>query len=99
MDQSMRLQHWYLLGQKRSVRTTMALKLSNQQVTEGDTLAARSCKQAALNIAIAAFNQVMEPFSRAVGEALEAYNAALERARTLADGIVATAQAAFDAWS
>ena len=78
----------------------MAFKLSKQQVTERDTLAAELRKQgAALNVAIAAFNQAIEPFSRAVGEAVEAYNAALERARTLADGIVATAQAAFDAKS
>lgn len=78
----------------------MAFKLSKEQVTERDTVAAEVRKQgAALNIAIAAFNQAIEPFSQAVGEALEAYNAALERARTLADGIVATAQAAFDAKS
>ena len=78
----------------------MAFKLSKQQVTERDILAAELRKQgAALNVAIAAFNQAIEPASRAVGEALEAYNAVLERSRALADGIVATAQAAFDAKS
>jgi hypothetical protein len=78
----------------------MAFKLSKAQLTERDALAAELRKQgAALNIAIVAFNQAMQPPSQAVGESLDAYNAILERAHTLADGIVETAQEAFDAKS
>jgi hypothetical protein len=78
----------------------MAFKISKIQLTERDTLAAElRNKGAALNSAIVGFNQAIEPLSRAVGEALDAYNAILERARTLAGGIVETAQEAFDAKS
>ena len=56
-------------------------------------------KGAALNIAIVAFNQGIEPLSRAVGQALDAYNGMLDRARILAGGIVEAAQEAFDAKS
>ena len=78
----------------------MAFKISKIQLTERDTLAAELRNRvAALNNAIVGFNRAIEPLSRAVGEALDAYNTILERARTLAGGIVETAQEAFDAKS
>jgi hypothetical protein len=78
----------------------MAFKISKTQLTERDILAAElRNKGAALNGAIVGFNQAIEPLSRAVGEALDAYNTILERARTLVGGIVETAQEAFDAKS
>jgi hypothetical protein len=53
----------------------MAFKLSKAQSAERDALAADLRKKAdALNIAIVAFNQAIEPVSPAVGEALEGYN-------------------------
>jgi hypothetical protein len=58
----------------------MAFKISKIQLTERDVLAAElRNKGAALNSAIVGFNQAIEPLSRAVGEALDAYNAILER--------------------
>jgi hypothetical protein len=78
----------------------MAFKISKQQLAERDTLAADLRKKAeALNIAIAAFNQAIEPLSQAVGDALEDYNVILAKARTLADGVTEAAQAEFDAKS
>lgn len=78
----------------------MAFKLSKQQLAERDALAADLRKKAeALNIAIVAFNQAIEPLSKAVGEALGDYNGILERARTLASSITEVAQEAFDAKS
>jgi hypothetical protein len=75
----------------------MAFKISKKQLAERDTLAADLRKQAeALNIAIVAFNQAIEPLSQAVGAALEDYNSILEKARTLADIVIETAQAEFD---
>ena len=54
----------------------MAFKLSKAQLTERDVLAAELRKRgAALNIAIVAFNQAIQPLSQVVGESLEAYNA------------------------
>jgi hypothetical protein len=59
----------------------MAFKISKIQLTERDILAAElRNKGAALNSAVVGFNQAIEPLSRAVGEALDAYNAILERA-------------------
>jgi len=78
----------------------VAFKLSKQQLAERDALAADLRKKAeALNIAIVAFNQAIEPLSKAVGEALEDYNGILERARTLASSITEVAQEAFDSKS
>jgi multidrug efflux pump subunit AcrA (membrane-fusion protein) len=78
----------------------MAFKLSKAQLVERDALAADlRAKAEALNIAIVAFNQTVEPLAQKVGEALDAYNEILERARTLTDRIAETAQAAFDAKS
>jgi hypothetical protein len=53
-------------------------------------------KAAALNTAIIAFNQTIEPLSRPVVEALEDYNAVLEKARGLASGIAEPAHDEFD---
>jgi hypothetical protein len=78
----------------------MAFKLSKAQLAERDALAADLRKKAdALNIAIVAFNQAIEPASQAVGEALEGYNGILEKARTLASSITEPAQEQFDAKS
>ena len=78
----------------------VAFKLSKQQLAERDAFAADLCKKAAaLNIAIVAFNQAVEPLSLAVGEALEDYNGILEKARTLASSVTEAAQAEFDAKS
>jgi hypothetical protein len=78
----------------------VAFQISKQQLAERDALAADLRKNAeALNIAIAAFNQAIEPLSQAVGAALEDYNGILAKARTLADGVTEAAQAEFDAKS
>jgi hypothetical protein len=78
----------------------MAFKLSKAQSAERDALAADLRKKAdALNIAIVAFNQAIEPVSQAVGEALEGYNGILEKARDLASSITERAQEQFDAKS
>jgi outer membrane protein TolC len=78
----------------------MAFRLRKDQLTERDALAADLRKKAeALNIAIAAFNQVIEPVSKAVGEALADYNGTLEKARALASSITEPAQEQFDAKS
>jgi hypothetical protein len=62
-------------------------------VTERAVLAAElRTKGAALNVAIVAFNLAIEPLSRAVGQAQDAYNGTLDRARILAGGIVEAAQ-------
>jgi cell division septum initiation protein DivIVA len=75
----------------------MAFKITKKQLTERAALAADLRKKAeALNIAVAAFNQAIEPLSQAVREALEAYNGILEKARVLADSITEAAQAEFD---
>jgi hypothetical protein len=63
-------------------RPSAAFKLSKQQSAERDVLAADLRETAtALNAAIVAFNQAIEPLSRPVIEALEGYNATLEKAR------------------
>ena len=78
----------------------LAFKLRKDQLAERDALAADLReKAAALNIAIVAFNQAIEPVSQAVGEALEGYNAILEKARALASSITEPAQEQFDAKS
>ena len=78
----------------------MAFKLRKDQLAERDALAADLRKKAeALNIAIAAFNQAIEPVSQAVGEALADYNGTLEKARALASSITEPAQEQFDAKS
>ena len=78
----------------------LAFKLRKDQLAERDALAADLReKAAALNIAIVAFNQAIEPVSQAVGEALEGYNGILEKARALASSITEPAQEQFDAKS
>jgi hypothetical protein len=56
-------------------------------------------KATVLNAAIAAFNQAIEPLSRAVVEAQDDYNATLEKARSLANGVTEAAHDEFDARS
>src|ERR1700686_4391762 len=78
----------------------MAFRLRKDHLTERDALAADLRKKAeALNIAIAAFNQAIEPVSQAVGEALADYNGTLEKARALASSITEPAEEQFDAKS
>jgi hypothetical protein len=75
----------------------MTFKISKQQLAERDALAADLRKKAeALNIAIVAFNQTIQPVSQAVRDALEDYNGILEKARVLADSITEAAQGEFD---
>jgi uncharacterized coiled-coil DUF342 family protein len=78
----------------------LAFKLSKQQLTERNALAADLRKKAeALNIAIVAFNRAIGPLSEAVGKAQEDYNEILEKARTLAGSITEAAQETFEAKS
>lgn len=85
------------LGMKRP---SVAFRLSKQQLAERDALAANLReKTTTLNAAIAAFNQAIEPLSRAVVEALEDYNEILEKARALASGVTEAARDEFDARS
>jgi hypothetical protein len=78
----------------------MAFKLSKQQVAERDALAgALRQKAKQLNIAIDAFNQSVAPLTLTVRKALDDYNEALEKARTLASSVTEAAQAEFDAKS
>jgi hypothetical protein len=78
----------------------MAFKLGKEQLAERDALAADLRKKAeALNIAVVAFNQAIEPLSQAIGEALENYNAILEKARALASSITEPAREKFEAKS
>ena len=85
------------LGMKRQ---PAAFKLSKRQLVERDVLAAGLReKAAALNAAIAAFNQAIEPLSRPVVEALDDYNTILEKARAFAGGVTEAAHDAFDAKS
>jgi cell division septum initiation protein DivIVA len=78
----------------------MAFKLRKDQLAERDALAADLRKKAeALNMAIVAFNQAIEPVSQAVSEALADYNGILEKARALAGSITELAQEQFDAKS
>jgi hypothetical protein len=65
-----------------------------------DALATELCSRArTLNIAIAEFNQQLEPLVRAVEETQTHYNEAMESARTLANEISGPAQEQFDAKS
>jgi cell division septum initiation protein DivIVA len=81
-------------------RRSVAFRLSKQQLAERDALAANLReKTTTLNAAIAAFNQAIEPLSRAVVEALEDYNEILEKARALASGVTEAARDEFDARS
>jgi cell division septum initiation protein DivIVA len=81
-------------------RRSAAFRLSKQQLAERNVLATDLREKAAmLNAAIAAFNQAIEPVSRAVAEALEDYNEILEKARALAGGVAEAAQDEFDARS
>jgi cell division septum initiation protein DivIVA len=78
-------------------RQFAAFKLNKQQLAERDALAADlRDKTKALNAAIAAFNQAIEPLSRAVVEAQDDYNAILEKARALASGVTEAARDEFD---
>jgi hypothetical protein len=81
-------------------RRSVAFRLSKRQLAERNALAANLRKRAAtLNTAIVAFNQAIEPHSRAVVEALEDYNEILEKARALAAGVTEAAHDEFDARS
>jgi hypothetical protein len=81
-------------------RRSVAFRLSKQQQAERDALAAALReKSVRLNAAIAAFNQAIEPVSRAVVEALDDYNEILGKARALAGGVTEAAQDGFDARS
>jgi methyl-accepting chemotaxis protein len=89
--------HTIGVGMKRQ---SVAFKLSKQRLAERDALAADLRERTkALNAAIAAFNQAIEPLSRAVVEAQDDYNAILEKARALASGVTEAARDAFDARS
>jgi hypothetical protein len=71
----------------------LAFKLTRQQLAERDALAADlRNKETALNTAIA-------PFTHPVVEALENYNAILEKVRTLAGSLTTAAHEEFDAKS
>jgi hypothetical protein len=78
----------------------VVFKLSKQQLAERKALAADLRKKAvALNTAIVAFNEAVEPLSQAVGEAQGDYNGILEKARTLTSSVTEVAQQKFDAKS
>jgi hypothetical protein len=78
----------------------VVFKLSKPQLAERKALAADLRKKAvALNTAIVAFNEAVEPLSQAVGEAQGDYNGILEKARTLTSSVTAVAQQKFDAKS
>ena len=77
--------HTIGLGMKRQ---PAAFKLSKRQLAERDVLAdGLREKAAALNAAIAAFNQAIELLSRPVVEALDDYNTILQKARAFAGGV------------
>jgi hypothetical protein len=81
-------------------RQSVAFKLSKQQLAVRDALASSLReKAAALNVVIVAFNQAIEPISRPVVEALDDYNAILEKARALSGGVTEAAHEEFDARS
>ncbi len=78
-------------------RQSVTFKLSKQQLAERDALAADIReKTKALNVAIAAFNQAIEPLAGAVVEAQDDYNAVLAKARALASDVTEAARDAFD---
>jgi hypothetical protein len=71
----------------------MPFKATKEQLARRDVLAAGLRTRAhALSAAIAAFNEQVEPLSRAVAEAQVNYNETLEQARTLASQVCDTAQ-------
>src|SRR3954452_18607674 len=75
----------------------MTFKLSKQQIAERDGLTDDlRHKGETLNTAIIAFNEAVEPLSKALDEAGEDYNGVLERARTLTRTITDAAQEEFD---
>jgi hypothetical protein len=78
----------------------MAFKLSKEQLAKRHTLASDLRDKAlTLNIAIAAFNEGVEPLAKAVTKAQDAYNETLEAARSLADSIAENAREQFEAKS
>jgi hypothetical protein len=78
----------------------LAFRLSKRQLRERDALATSLREKAtALNAAIAAFNQAIEPLCQPVVEAMHHYNAVLEKARALSNGVTEAAHDAFDAKS
>jgi hypothetical protein len=78
----------------------MTFKVGREQLAKRDALAAKLRQKAeTLNTAIATFNQGIEPLSRAVAEAQNAYNETLEAARTLTGNVAEAAQEEFDAKS
>jgi chromosome segregation ATPase len=78
----------------------MAFKASRDQLTRRDALAADLRRNAnELNVAIAEYNEKLDPLVRAVVEAQARYNDTMERARTLASEISDPAQEGFEAKS
>ena len=78
----------------------MAFKASRDQLTRRDALAADLRRNAnELNVAIAEYNEKLDPLVRAVVEAQARYNDTMERARTLTSEISDPAQAGFEAKS
>jgi hypothetical protein len=81
-------------------KQSVAFKLTRKQSADRNLLAVDIREKAvALNAAISAFNQAIEPLSRPVAEALEDYNALLEKARAFANGVTEAARDEFDARS
>jgi hypothetical protein len=75
----------------------MAFRISNEQATRRDVLAAALRERATeLNRAIAAFNRGVEPLTQSLNETLNGYNMALQIARSFTNGIADAAQAEFD---
>jgi hypothetical protein len=75
----------------------MAFRISNEQATRRDVLAAALRERATeLNRAIAAFNRGVEPLTQSLNETLNGYNMALQIARSFTNGIADAAQADFD---
>ena len=78
----------------------MTFKVSKEQLTKRDALAAELRQKAAtLNIAIAEFNKGIEPLVHAAAEAQANYNETLEAARTLTGNVAEAAQEEFEAKS
>ena len=86
-------------GPNESERTVRGFQ--TQQATIGRTRRSgdQSSQAAALNAAIAAFNQAIEPICLPVVEALDGYNAILEKARALSIDVTEAAHGEFDARS
>jgi hypothetical protein len=78
----------------------MVFKLRKDQLARRDALAADLRSKAnALNVAISAFNEQVEPLSQAVAEAQVNYNESMEAARILASQISEAARGDFEAKS